>query len=147
VEGVLRNAIENTPDKGRIDVTVKNGNDGPEFSIKDFGVGITVENQRLIFESNFTTYDTMQYSSKNPYDFNAGGKGFDLLRMKIFSERYKFKLRMVSNRCGFIPTDADLCPGNIDSCEHCRNLKDCYLSGGTEMVVAFTAANKFKGHL
>ena len=144
VEGFLRNAIENTPDKGRIEVIVQNGAEGPEFSVKDFGVGITKENQRLIFENNFTTYDTMQYASKEPFDFNAGGKGFDLLRMKIFSERYRFKLRMVSNRCCFIPTDTDLCPGNIDGCEHCRSVKDCIESGGTEMVVAFTPASKLK---
>jgi len=139
VEGLVRNAIENTPDDGRIEVTVKETSDGPELRVKDFGVGITEDNQRLIFESNFITHDTMQYASKKPYDFNAGGKGFDLLRMKIFSERYHFSIRSVSTRCRFIPLDTDLCPGDIEKCKHCKSEKDCFQSGGTEMIVRFSA--------
>ncbi len=138
VAGLVRNAVENTPDDGRIEITVKDTADGPELRVKDFGVGITEDNQRLIFESNFVTHDTMQYASKKPYDFNAGGKGFDLLRMKIFSERYHFSIRMVSTRCRFIPLDTDLCPGDIEKCKHCKSEEDCFQSGGTEMIVRFS---------
>ena len=84
VEGLVRNAVENTPDGGRIIVAVREGKIGPELEINDNGVGITAENQRLIFDNYFTAYETMQYSSRKPYDFGAGGKGFDLLRMRIF---------------------------------------------------------------
>ena len=143
VEGLIRNAVENTPDGARIEVTVRNGKKGPVFEVKDFGVGITEDNQRLIFESNFTTYETMQYSSKNKYDFNAGGKGFDLLRMKIFSERYNFKIRMTSNRCRFIPRDEDLCPGNVEDCSYCQTIEDCLDSGGTTMIVQFFPVEQF----
>lgn len=143
VEGLIRNAVENTPDGARIEVTVRNGKKGPVFEVKDFGVGITEDNQRLIFESNFTTYETMQYSSKNKYDFNAGGKGFDLLRMKIFSERYNFKIRMTSNRCRFIPRDEDLCPGNIEDCSYCQTIEDCLDTGGTTMIVQFFPVEQF----
>jgi len=38
----------------------------------------------------------MDYFSKHPFDFNAGGKGADLLRMKVFGERYGFQLNMTS---------------------------------------------------
>ena len=143
VEGLIRNAVENTPDGARIEVTVRNGKKGPVFEVKDFGVGITEDNQRLIFESNFTTYETMQYSSKNKYDFNAGGKGFDLLRMKIFSERYNFKIRMKSNRCRFIPRDEDLCPGNYEDCSYCQTIEDCLDTGGTTMIVQFFPVEQF----
>lgn len=143
VEGLIRNAVENTPDNGRIEVTVREGKKGPEFEVKDYGVGITPEKQRLIFENNFITYETMQYSTRNPYDFNAGGKGFDLLRMKIFSERYNFKIRMLSERCGYIPRDEDICPGNIELCEQCRIEKDCPHSGGTTMTVQFLPADQY----
>jgi hypothetical protein len=99
VEGLVRNAVENTPDGGKISVKVRKGEIGPELEVKDSGIGISEENLRLIFENYFTSYDTMQYSTRQPYDFKAGGKGFDLLRMKIFSERYHFKLYMHSDRC------------------------------------------------
>ena len=144
VEGLVRNAVENTPDNGRIEVIAKNTVNGPELIVKDFGVGITDDNQRLIFESNFITHDTMQYASKQPYDFNAGGKGFDLLRMKIFSERYHFSIRMTSTRCGFIPLDTDVCPGDIERCSHCTSKESCFQSGGTEMTVQFSVPSKTK---
>ena len=88
VEGLVRNAVENTPDGGRVNIYVRTGKNGPEVVVKDNGIGISKENQRLIFDNYFTAYETMQYSTRQPYDFRAGGKGFDLLRMKIFSERY-----------------------------------------------------------
>jgi len=142
VEGLIRNAVENTPDSGRIEVTVSQGKEGPEFKVKDFGVGITDENQRLIFDNYFTTYEIMNYSSKKPYDFMAGGKGFDLLRIMIFSERYNFKTEMVSSRCGFIPKEEDICPGNVDDCEHIKTKKDCMNSGGTTMTIKFSSAGQ-----
>ncbi len=139
VEGLLRNAVENTPDESLIQVSVKNSLMGPELEIKDFGVGITAENQNLIFESYLTTHDTLQYSSRKPYDFYAGGKGFDLLRMKIFSERYGFQIHMASKRCIYIPRDEDLCPGKIANCRFCKIPEDCLQSGGTTMTVRFKA--------
>jgi len=139
-KGLIRNAVENTPDGGKIEVTVRNGKKGPVFEVKDFGIGITEDNQHLIFESNFSTYETMHYSSRKKYDFNAGGKGFDLLRMKIFSERYNFNIRMESNRCRYIPKDENLCPGNIEDCSHCRTVEDCLNSGETTMIVQFLTA-------
>ncbi len=146
VEGLIRNAVENTPDEGLIQVSVKSSLMGPELEIKDFGVGITAENQNLIFESYLTTHDTLQYSSRKPYDFYAGGKGFDLLRMKIFSEQYGFQIHMSSKRCIYIPRDVDLCPGKIEKCRFCRITEDCLQSGGTTMTVRFTAF-KFKEKL
>lgn len=137
VEGLIRNAIENTPDGGRIAITVRQTSEGPELEVNDFGVGITENNQRHIFESIFTTRDTQQYSTKKPFDFNAGGKGFDLFRMKLFSERYHFTITMDSTRCRFIPTDQDICPGNVDDCVHCHTIADCINSGGTRVVVQF----------
>ena len=105
VDGLIRNAIENTPDEGKIEINVRKRGKGIEFVVHDYGVGITEENQRRIFEGFFVARDTMAYSSKRPFDFNAGGKGADLLRMKIFSERYNFKIDMTSSRCKFINAD------------------------------------------
>ncbi|MFH1490038.1 MAG: PAS domain S-box protein [Pseudomonadota bacterium] len=137
VDGLLRNAIENTPDEGKIKVIVRPLGEGSVFVVDDCGIGITEDNQRRIFEGFFTTHETMAYSSKRPFDFNAGGKGADLLRMKIFGERYNFKLNMESSRCRFIPKESDVCPGKISECRHCKDKSDCFASGGTNFTVYF----------
>jgi len=137
LEGLVRNAVENTPDGGQILVSVKKGKNGPELVVKDTGIGISEENQRLIFENYFTAYETMQYSSRNPYDFGAGGKGFDLLRMRIFSERYDFKLKMKSQRCRLLPDGTEACAGYIENCVHSGKAEDCLDSGGTTVTVQF----------
>ncbi len=137
VDGLIRNAVENTPDEGKVEVHVRKKGEGAELVVRDYGVGITENNQRRIFEGFFTTRETMDYSSKRPFDFNAGGKGADLLRMKIFSERYGFKINMESSRCGFIPKDSDICPGRISECGFCTQQEDCYKSGGTAFRLFF----------
>jgi PAS domain S-box-containing protein len=143
VEGLVRNAIENTPDGGKISVKVRKGELGPEFEVKDNGIGISQENLRLIFENYFTAYDTMQYSTRQPYDFKAGGKGFDLLRMKIFSERYNFNIKMTSRPCQLVDAKGHECPGNVAECSPLADAKDCYNSGGTTVTVQFYPAERF----
>ncbi len=140
--GLVKNAVENTPDEGKVEVYVQKRGKGAELVVKDYGVGITEENQRRIFEGFFMTQDTMDYSSKRPFDFNAGGKGADLLRMKIFSERYNFKIEMSSTRCKFIPNDTDICPGKISKCRFCDDRQDCFASGGTTFRIYFPPAKK-----
>jgi len=137
VVGLVRNAVENTPDEGKIEVIVRRRGQGVELIVRDYGVGITAENQKRIFEGFFATQETMDYSSKRPYDFNAGGKGADLLRMKIFSERYNFKIDMTSSRCIHIPSDKDACPGRISKCDMCAEKGSCHRSGGSTFIVFF----------
>ena len=143
VEGLVRNAVENTPDGAKISVKVRKGEMGPEFEVKDNGIGISKENLRLIFENYFTSYDTMQYSTRQPYDFKAGGKGFDLLRMKIFSERYNFKIKMASRPCKLVNAKGHECPGNVADCTPDAETKDCHNSGGTTVTVQFYPAERF----
>jgi len=100
-------------------------------------VGILEEHQRRIFEGFFPTQDTIDYSSKRPFDFNAGGKGIDLLSMKIFSERYPFQLEVVSSRCSFLTGKGTACPGTIVRCRFCARPEDCHRSGGSTFTVYF----------
>jgi PAS domain S-box-containing protein len=137
VEGLLRNAVENTPSGGTIRLVVEQRNGKIELHITDDGVGITEENQAYIFDGLFHTKETALYASKKPYDFGAGGKGLDLLRMKVYGQRFGFDLSMTSKRCVYIPTDRDQCPGDISRCPHVRNVKECAASGGTTFTVAF----------
>jgi signal transduction histidine kinase len=144
IDGLLRNAVENTPDEGKIEVTVQKEGEGAMLVVRDYGVGIPEEAQQRIFEGFFTTRDTLAYSSKRPFDFNAGGKGADLLRMKIFSERYRFQIHMASIRCKHLPSETDVCPGRISQCPLCSKTEDCHASGGTVFTVHFPPADAAK---
>ena len=141
IDGLVKNAIENTPDEGKIEIIVREKEAGTELVVHDYGVGIIADAQRRIFEGFFVTQDTMAYSSKRAFDFNAGGKGADLLRMKIFSERYNFKIDMESSRCGFIPKETDLCPGKISDCAFCTKEEDCHCSGESIFSIHFPAVS------
>jgi len=134
IDGLIRNAIENTPDGGKIEIVVHNRGKGVEFVVQDQGVGLTKEAQKRIFEGFFTPQATLDYSSKRPFDFGAGGKGADLLRMKIFSERHHFKIKMTSKRCSCLPNDTDICPGNVQACREGTGHK---CNGKTTVSVLF----------
>lgn len=139
ITGLLRNAVEYTPDGGKIKIEAAAGKEGPELTVADTGVGITQENQQLIFGNYFTTTDISRYGTAKPYDFNAGGSGFDLLRMRVFSERYHFKILLHSKRCRHIPTNADICPGSTRACIYCNSPDHCHHSGGTRFTIQFSS--------
>jgi PAS domain S-box-containing protein len=139
-DGLIRNAVENTPDEGKIEVVVKQQDGGALLEVRDFGVGISKENQARIFEGFFTTQETMAYSSKRPFDFNAGGKGADLLRMRIFSERHNFKIALKSSRCPFLSKPSDSCPGSISLCPRCKEGAGCHQAAATIFSVFFPPA-------
>ena len=142
IVGLLRNSVENSPDNGKIELSIKKRAKGTELAVRDYGVGITEESAKRIFEGFFSTRETMDYSSKRPFDFNAGGKGADLLRMKIFSERYNFKIDMKSIRCPYIPEEKDICPGKISNCPFCEKEEDCYNSGGATFTLFFSPTSE-----
>ncbi len=137
MDGLLRNAIENTPDGGFVTASLEEKDDGVAVHVTDSGVGIAEEHQQYIFDGFFHTKETELYASKQQYDFDAGGKGLDLLRMKTYAERFGFDLSVRSTRCGFVPGDTDVCPGAVAHCKHCRVPDDCYRSGGTTFTVSF----------
>jgi PAS domain S-box-containing protein len=137
IDGLIKNAVENTPDEGRVEVTVQKKGEGTLFLVHDHGVGIPEEARQRIFEGFFPTRDTMAYSSKRPFDFNAGGRGADLLRIKIFSERYHFQIDMASRRCKHLPSEKDVCPGRISACPFCSQTENCHETAGTIFSLYF----------
>jgi PAS domain S-box-containing protein len=137
-EGLVKNAIENTPDGGDIKVSIEGYADNVLLKVHDYGVGIKKDDRTSIFGGFFTTQDTLLYSTKNPYAFNAGGKGADLLRMKIFSERFGFKISLESKRCMFLVANPEYsCPGDIEKCSFCKSKKDCEEAGYTIFSISF----------
>jgi signal transduction histidine kinase len=140
LEGLLKNAIENTPDEGMIRIQLEREDQKVLLKVQDFGIGITEENQRYIFDGLFHTQETDLYTSKRPYDFGAGGKGLTLLQMKIYGQRFDFDLWVESRRCAYLPTDRDSCTGKISSCPHCQRVGDCMDSGGSTFYLSFPVA-------
>lgn len=137
--GLLKNAVENTPDEGTIRILSEKQHDRILLKVQDFGIGITEENQGSIFDGLFHTQETDLYTSGKPYDFNAGGKGLDLLKMKVYGQGFGFGLSVESRRCVHLPTDRDVCPGRISACPHCRSPEECLSSGGSTFCVSFSA--------
>jgi signal transduction histidine kinase len=141
--GLIKNAVENTPDNSRINICLEKEAAGVLFRVHDFGVGIETDAQKRIFEGFFNTQETLLYSTKKPFAFNAGGKGADLLRMKIFSGRHGLALRMESKRCDFLFKDKDaVCPGDSEKCEFIRDKTQCLNSGYSVFSVFFPAEKK-----
>jgi signal transduction histidine kinase len=134
--GLLRNAVENTPDEGTLAIVSARQGNRVRLEIRDFGIGITEENQKFIFDGLFHTQATDLYASRKPYDFNAGGKGLDLLKAKAYARRLGFDLSMQSRRCVHLPTDRDVCPGTISACRHCQRPDDCLASGGSTFCLS-----------
>jgi GAF domain-containing protein len=139
MEGLIRNAIEATPDKGSVTVTGRLAGDRYRFTVKDTGIGIPEKDKELIFQGFYPVQDTESYSSRRPYSFNAGGKGIDLLRIRMFSELYGFRLSFTSQRCSYLTSDDEM-PGNVDLCPHVSSLEECAQNGGSEFVVVFPLA-------
>jgi len=131
ITGLIKNSIENTPDHGRIDISAHSKDKGILFCVHDFGVGIETDDQKRIFEGFFSTQKTADYSTKTPFDFNAGGKGVDLLRMKLFADRLGFSIHMESRRCCFLHDN----PG-------CNDPSDCLKSGYSLFSVYFPHEKK-----
>jgi signal transduction histidine kinase len=142
ITGLLKNAIENTPDEGVIRIVLEQKGEWLSLKVMDFGIGITAENQRHLFDGLFHTLDTELYTSKKPYDFGAGGKGLDLLRIKTYGQRFGFDISVGSRRCIYLPTDRDLCPGRISECPDCKTRDGCLNSGGSTFCVSFPIARR-----
>lgn len=94
--GLVRNAIESTEDGGRVLVEVEDVAGIVCLRVRDFGLGISDAFKKQLFHGFVHAGETDNYSSRNPYDFMAGGKGLDLLRTKLFAERYGFELKVAS---------------------------------------------------
>ena len=110
LETLVKNAIENTPDEGEVVISLSRVPSGILLEVADQGVGIAESDREFLFRAFHHTQDTDQYTTKNPYDFDAGGKGLELLRLKILAEEGCFDISVstqrcshVSNQCGPLP--------------------------------------------
>jgi PAS domain S-box-containing protein len=137
VQTLVKNAIENTPDGGTVTVILEKSPAGPVLRVEDRGVGILRQDQPFIFEAFHHTQDTERYSTKKPFDFNAGGKGLELMQLKMLAEEGFIDIGFETARCLYLPTHREHCPGNISVCEHVKDERGCRESGGSTFSVLF----------
>jgi PAS domain S-box-containing protein len=135
---LVKNAIENTPDEGKVYVTLCKVSEGVLLEVIDHGVGITAGDREFIFRAFHHTQDTEQYSTRKPFEFNAGGKGLELMRLKVLAEHASFDISVESHRCKYIPSSSDDCCGQISRCQHIGSEEECRESGGTTFSVLFS---------
>ena len=134
---LVKNAVENTPDGGEIIISLTHHPSGTLLQVQDHGVGITASDREFIFDAFYHTQETEQYSTRKPFDFNAGGKGLELMYLKILSEEGAFDISFESRRCYYLSTRLDQCCGKISSCPYISDLEGCKKSGGTTFSVLF----------
>ncbi|MFC1835559.1 PAS domain S-box protein [Thermodesulfobacteriota bacterium] len=134
---LLKNAVECTPDEGLIVISLESVTPDLLLTAEDYGVGIIEADKEFLFDGFHHTQLTDEYSTKRPFDFNAGGKGLELLRLKILAEEGLFHISFDSRRCHYIPTNHDHCPGRISECRHVKDPAGCKESGGTTFSVKF----------
>jgi len=139
---LVKNAIENTPDQGDVLVSMVPKGEDMLLAVHDWGVGIPLVEQPFVFDAFHNIQLTDDYATKKPFDFNAGGKGLELFRLKVLSETLPFQLSFRSERCHFIPSNSDLCPGNVCRCPHISNKRECLESGGSCFEVLFTTTSR-----
>ncbi|MEW6347848.1 MAG: PAS domain-containing protein [Thermodesulfobacteriota bacterium] len=145
IRALVKNAIENSPDGSEVKITLSGTRSGIELKVQDRGLGISVMDRPFILEGLHHTQATQEYSSKKPFDFNAGGKGLELLRLKAWSEAGLLDISFDSERCPHIPGNQDRCPGSIADCPHVADVHGCRESGGTTFTVRFRAASVTRG--
>jgi PAS domain S-box-containing protein len=137
VQTLVKNAIENTPDGGTVTVILERTPAGPVLCVEDRGVGILRQDQPFIFEAFHHTQDTERYSTKKPFDFNAGGKGLELMQLKMLADEGFIDIGFETARCLYLPTHREHCPGTISLCEHVKDERGCRESGGSTFSVLF----------
>ncbi|MBI4965724.1 MAG: GAF domain-containing protein [Desulfomonile tiedjei] len=147
VEGLVRNAIEATPDHGTVSVTGLVKGDRYILRVKDTGIGIPEDAKEFIFEGFYPVQETEDYASRRPYSFNAGGKGMDLLRIRMFSELYGFRLSFTSQRCPLLVGSDGQPPRSVEFCQECQAPEECANNGGSEFVVDFPLADTWAAEL
>jgi signal transduction histidine kinase len=145
IGGLVRNAVEATPDSGMVSVQGRSKGDFYTLTVEDSGIGIPTEDWGLVFEGFYQLQETEDYTSGRPYGFNAGGKGMDLFRIKMFSKIYGFGLYFRSRRCKHLLESLKHCPGNVDRCPKCNSVHDCINSGGTVFEVELPLTARHSG--
>ncbi len=92
---LLHNALKFTPDNGKVMVKLELKNDKIHYTVKDTGVGIPYDKQKLIFDRFYEIQDVVNHRSSKK-DFMGGGLGIGLSMVKEIVESMKGKIEVIS---------------------------------------------------
>lgn len=145
VRTLVKNAIENTPDGGRVTVSLHEEPDGLVLKVEDRGVGIDPADLEFIWQGFYHTQPTALYATRKPFDFGAGGKGLELMRLRLLAEEGVFHLDVESRRCTHLARSGEDCCGDIALCPHVSSPEACRASGGTVFTVRFPRTTPKEG--
>lgn len=137
LSSLLKNAIENTPDQGEVRVRLIGTGFGLNLEVEDTGVGIAARDEAFIFDAFHHTQATSHYCTKQPFDFNAGGKGLELMRLRMLSASCFFSIGFRTRRCCHLLNNDNDCPGRVSACAYVSGPEECRASGGTTFSVLF----------
>ena len=137
VQTLAKNAIEATPDEGEVLVSLRRIEEDVLLEVRDHGVGIPAGEEEFVFDGFHHIQETDEYSSKRPYEFGAGGKGLELLKLRVLSEIYPVDISVQSRRCIHMPKPSDQCPGRISACTGAKDLDGCKDASETVFSVTF----------
>jgi len=105
-QNILENAVKYTPDHGQITVDGRTLPGFIEVTIADTGIGITSENQTLIFRKFSQAGPSLHSSGKTK--FKGGGPGLGLPITRGIMEAHGGTIWVESEGC-----DEATCPGSI----------------------------------
>ena len=95
IRELLHNALKFTPDKGKVQVKMELKNEEIHYSVKDTGIGIPFDKQKLIFDRFYEIQDVVNHRSSKK-DFMGGGLGIGLSMVKEILEGMNGKIEVVS---------------------------------------------------
>jgi signal transduction histidine kinase len=95
IRELLHNALKFTPDKGKVQVKMELKNEEIHYSVKDTGVGIPFDKQKLIFDRFYEIQDVVNHRSSKK-DFMGGGLGIGLSMVKEILEGMNGKIEVIS---------------------------------------------------
>jgi signal transduction histidine kinase len=95
IRELLHNALKFTADGGKVQVKMELKNDEIHYSVKDTGVGIPYDKQKLIFDRFYEIQDVVNHRSSKK-DFMGGGLGIGLSMVKEIVEDMDGKIELMS---------------------------------------------------
>lgn len=92
---LLQNALKFTPDRGQVLVRLELKNDNIYYSVKDNGVGIPFEKQKVIFDRFYEIQDVVNHKTSKS-EFMGGGLGIGLSMVKEIVNAMHGEIELIS---------------------------------------------------